>query len=59
MGSDGDEETFIRSDFPEIAVTRQKSSQSATGTLNGGGSKVIVRTSSGSIRLRKAPSSGN
>jgi hypothetical protein len=25
-----------------------------TGTINGGGEKIVVRTSSGTIRLRKA-----
>ncbi len=49
------QETFIRSDFPEVAVTRQHDSQRASGLLNGGGPKVVVRTHSGSIRLRKAP----
>ncbi|MDQ2870540.1 MAG: DUF4097 domain-containing protein, partial [Acidobacteriota bacterium] len=54
--SDADlDETAIRSDFPEIAVTRRSGSQQATATLNGGGPKVTVRTSSGSIRVRKGP----
>ena len=50
------EETLIRSDFPEIAVTRRSGSQKAAGSLNGGGPKVVVRTHSGTIRLRKAAS---
>ncbi len=55
--SDADlDETAIRSDFPEIAVTRRSGSQQATATLNGGGPRVTVRTSSGSIRVRKGPS---
>lgn len=49
------DETAIRSDFPEISVTRRAGSQQATGTLNGGGPRVTVRTSSGSIRVRKGP----
>jgi DUF4097 and DUF4098 domain-containing protein YvlB len=52
-------ETLIRSDFSEIAVTRQHGSQRAAGTLNGGGPKVLVRTQSGSIRLLKGPAAGN
>ncbi|MGH9317084.1 MAG: DUF4097 family beta strand repeat-containing protein, partial [Thermoanaerobaculia bacterium] len=48
------DETAIRSDFPEIAVTKRAGSQQASGSLNGGGPKVTVRTSSGSIRLRKS-----
>jgi hypothetical protein len=47
------DETAIRSDFPEITVTRRSGSQQGTGTLNGGGPRVVIRTSSGSIRIRK------
>ncbi len=50
-GDDGD--TAIRSDFPELAVSRKAGTQRATGTLNGGGEKIQVRTTSGVIRLRK------
>ncbi|HYK41640.1 MAG TPA: DUF4097 family beta strand repeat-containing protein [Thermoanaerobaculia bacterium] len=53
------DETAIRSDFPEIAVTRRSGSQQASGSLNGGGPKVTVRTSSGSIRIRKGPPAGS
>ncbi|MEP6802083.1 MAG: DUF4097 family beta strand repeat-containing protein [Acidobacteriota bacterium] len=52
--SDADlDETAIRSDFPEVTVTRRSGSQQATATLNGGGPRVTVRTSSGSIRIRR------
>ena len=54
-GSPGFNEALIRSDFPEVAVTRHPDSQRAAGALNGGGSKVVVRTTSGAIRLRKGP----
>jgi DUF4097 and DUF4098 domain-containing protein YvlB len=50
------EENLIRSDFPEISVSRQRNSQRGAGTLNGGGPKVVIRTHSGTIRLRKAAS---
>jgi hypothetical protein len=50
------EENLIRSDFPEIAVSRQRVSQRGAGTLNGGGPKVLIRTHSGTIRLRKTAS---
>ena len=53
------EETAIRSDFPEISVTRRSGSQQATGTLNGGGPRVTIKTSSGSIRIRKGPSAAS
>lgn len=48
------EETAIRSDFPEISVTKRSGSQQAAGAVNGGGPKVVVRTSSGTIRIRKS-----
>ncbi|MEO8430880.1 MAG: DUF4097 family beta strand repeat-containing protein [Acidobacteriota bacterium] len=53
------DESAIRADFPEIVVTRKASSQHATGTVNGGGPKVTVRTSSGSIRIRRGPSASS
>ena len=56
-GRPGDER-LVRSDFPELAVTRRIDGVSASGTLNGGGPKVVVRTSSGAIRLRKGPPAG-
>ena len=56
---DGDpQETMIRSDFPEIGVTRRHDSQRASGALNGGGPKVVVQTHSGTIHLRKGPPAG-
>ena len=53
------DESAIRADFPEIAVTRRSGSQHASGTVNGGGPKVTVRTSSGSIRIRRGPSAAS
>lgn len=50
------EDTLIRSDFPGVAITRGDDLQRASGLLNGGGPRLLVRTSSGSIRLRKGPS---
>ena len=50
-----DEDTAIRSDFPDLAVSRRNGVQRATGTINGGGEKIQVRTTSGTIRLRKGP----
>ncbi len=54
----GEDETFIHSDVPELAVTRRGDSQRGTGQINGGGVRVAVRTISGEIRLRKAPAAG-
>jgi hypothetical protein len=51
-----DSEALIRSDFPEIAVTRHRGSQRGVGSLNGGGPKLVIRTHSGAIRLRKSAS---
>lgn len=58
--SDADwDENAIRSEFPEVVVTRRSGSQHASGTLNGGGTRVAVRTSSGSIRIRRGPAAGS
>ncbi len=53
-GADEDD-TAIRSDFPDVTISRSAGSQRATAKLNGGGEKVVVRTSSGTIRLKKSP----
>jgi len=50
---DEDDESSIRADFPGLSVTRRPGTQRMTGTINGGGEKIVVRTSSGTIRLRK------
>lgn len=47
------DQSAIRSDFPEISVTKRAGSQQASGSVNGGGAKVVVKTSSGTIRIRK------
>jgi DUF4097 and DUF4098 domain-containing protein YvlB len=48
-------EPAIRSDFPEISVSRRVNSARGTGSLNGGGATVRVLTSSGAIRLQRGP----
>lgn len=53
LGSPDPDERRIRSDFPGLAVTRHGTSQRAVGEINGGGNKVTIQTSSGSIRLKK------
>ena len=50
-----DEETVIRSDFGYLTIDKKPGTQRATAKLNGGGEKIVVRTTSGSIRLRKNP----
>jgi DUF4097 and DUF4098 domain-containing protein YvlB len=52
-GTDDDDELAIRSDFPNLSIAKRSGSQRATLSLNGGGEKVIVRTTSGTIRLKK------
>ena len=49
---DGD---YILSQFPELAISRRGSRQTAAGTLNGGGPRVVVRSTSGTVRVRKGP----
>lgn len=51
-GADEDE-TAVRSDFPESTLSRRNGVQRSTLTLNGGGEKILVRTTSGTIRLRR------
>ena len=58
-GIDDPDEVLIHSDFPGIAVARAEDSQRASGTINGGGPRIVVRTTSGSIRLRKGPAAGS
>lgn len=48
-----EEDTAIRSEFPDLMVSKRPNSQRATAKLNGGGEKIVVRTTSGSIRIRK------
>jgi DUF4097 and DUF4098 domain-containing protein YvlB len=50
-----DEDTMIRTDFPGLTVIRRPGTQRLTGAINGGGEKIVIRTSSGTIRLRKTP----
>lgn len=52
-----DETDAIVSDFPEIAISRRPSSmqQSAKGAINGGGPRVAIRISSGTVRIKKGP----
>jgi len=45
----------IRSDFPEISISRRDNATRGTGALNGGGTTVKVQTSSGAINLRRGP----
>jgi len=51
-GADEDE-TAVRSDFPESMLSKRNGVQRSTLTLNGGGEKIMVRTTSGTIRLRR------
>ncbi|HWZ85435.1 MAG TPA: DUF4097 family beta strand repeat-containing protein, partial [Thermoanaerobaculia bacterium] len=51
-GADEDDNA-IRSDFAELVISKKAGTQRATATLNGGGEKVVVRTTSGTIRLKK------
>lgn len=48
-----DDESAIRSEFPELTISKRPGLLSATASLNGGGERVVVRTTSGTIRLKK------
>ncbi|HMA29450.1 MAG TPA: DUF4097 family beta strand repeat-containing protein [Thermoanaerobaculia bacterium] len=45
----------ISSQFPEVVVTRRPGSISGEGKLNGGGPKLIIRSTSGSVSIRRGP----
>jgi DUF4097 and DUF4098 domain-containing protein YvlB len=45
----------ISSQFPDVVVTRRPGSVSGEGKLNGGGPKLIIRSTSGSVSVRKGP----
>lgn len=47
------EGTYIVSAFPELSVSRRNGSQSADGKLNGGGPRLRIRTSSGTVTINK------
>ncbi len=51
-GADEDD-TAIRSEFGNLTVSKRPGYQRATLSLNGGGERVVIRTSSGTIRLKK------
>ncbi len=45
----------IVSQFPEVAVSRRRGATSGEGKLNGGGPKLTIRSSSGTVTIRKGP----
>jgi len=53
VGCTDSEGRAIRSDFPEVSLARRAGTERASGTLNGGGSHIVVRTTSGTIRLKR------
>jgi hypothetical protein len=55
-GVDEDTDAIV-SAFPEIAISRRPMAMqaSAKGQLNGGGPRVAIRISSGTVRLKKGP----
>jgi DUF4097 and DUF4098 domain-containing protein YvlB len=55
-GADRDD-TAIRSEFPELSLSRKGGAQRGIQELNGGGGKIVVRTSSGTIRIKKGAAS--
>jgi DUF4097 and DUF4098 domain-containing protein YvlB len=46
---------YIRSDFPELAVVRGADTHTATGKIGGGGAKLVVRSQSGEVTVKKGP----
>jgi DUF4097 and DUF4098 domain-containing protein YvlB len=52
VDSEGD---YIVSEFSELSVSKRHGSQSAEGRLGGGGARVTVRSTSGTVTIRKGP----
>ena len=50
-----DSERQIRSEFPELSVPRRGATLRGAGKLNGGGSKVTIQATSGTVTLKKGP----
>jgi DUF4097 and DUF4098 domain-containing protein YvlB len=48
-----DSERQIRSDFPEVTVVRQAATLRGEGKLNGGGPKILLQATSGTVTLKK------
>ena len=48
----------LEREFPEISISRREGTVRGTGAVNGGGEKVHVQTTSGTIRLRRGPAAG-
>lgn len=46
---------YVVSQFPEISVSRRPGSQTGEGKLNGGGPRVVIRVTSGTVILKKGP----
>lgn len=52
-----EEDSAIRSEFGTLTVSKRPGYQRATLSLNGGGERIVIRTSSGTIRLKKGTGS--
>jgi DUF4097 and DUF4098 domain-containing protein YvlB len=48
-----DSERQIRSDFPEVTVVRRAATLRGEGKLNGGGPKVVIQATSGTVTLKR------
>ena len=52
----GDSESHASaSHFPEIAVSKRAGQITGEGKLNGGGPRLVIRSSSGTVTIRKGP----
>ena len=49
------ESDYIVSDFPELTISRRNDTPRAEGKLNGGGPRLVIKSISGTVRLRKGP----
>jgi hypothetical protein len=53
-GGDADADAIV-SQFPEIAVSRRSGNVLGEARLNGGGPKLVIRSTAGVVTVRKGP----
>jgi hypothetical protein len=53
-GGETDTDSIV-TQFPEISVSRRSGNVQGEGRLNGGGPKLVIRSTSGVVTIRKGP----
>ncbi len=53
-GGDPESDAIV-SQFPEVSISKRSGNLSGEGRLNGGGPKLVIRSTSGVVTIRKGP----